>query len=78
MVYKCLKKSTGIEYAVKSFSIEEENLPALKSNFLVMKNLNHPNIVKYEALYVDTRRRMAWLVMELVNASSLDQVIFKD
>jgi serine/threonine protein kinase len=42
-----------------------------------MKRLRHPNIIKYEALYIDTKKRMGWLVMELVKASSLEGVILK-
>lgn len=36
-----------------------------------MKRLKHPNIIKYEALYVDTKKRMGWLVMEFVDLPSL-------
>jgi hypothetical protein len=36
-----------------------------------MKRLKHPSIIKYEALYVEPRKRMGWLVMELAKAPSL-------
>jgi len=38
-----------------------------------MKRLNHPNIIKYEALYIDLGKRMGWLVMELINYPSLNK-----
>lgn len=71
VVYRCQRKQNQQEFAVKEFKIEEEDLPALKSNFLVMKRLKHPNIIKYEALYIDMRKRVGWLVMELVAWPSL-------
>jgi len=43
----------------------------LKANFLVIKRLQNPSIIKYEALYVEPRKRMGWLVMEYVKAPSL-------
>ena len=38
-----------------------------------MKGLNHPNIIKYEALYIDTKIRKGWLVMELAKMPSLSK-----
>jgi len=43
----------------------------------VIKSLHLPNIIKYEAFYVDTRKRMGWLVMELVNSPSLEKAFIK-
>ena len=43
----------------------------------MIKSLHHPNIIKYEAFYVDTRKRMGWLVMELVNSPSLEKTFIK-
>jgi calcium-dependent protein kinase len=38
-----------------------------------MKRLRHPNIIKYEALYVDTKKRTGWLVMEYISLPSLSK-----
>ena len=59
---------------MKSFKFEEENLPTLKSNFLTIKRLEHPNIIKYEGFYIDMRKRAGWLVMELIESPSLEKV----
>jgi hypothetical protein len=39
-----------------------------------MRSLAHPNIIRYEALYIDTVKHAGWLVMELVVAPSLSRV----
>jgi len=71
VVRKCKKRQTGEILAVKTFRFEDEHLPGLKSNFLIMKRLNHPNILKYEALYIDIKKHQGWLVMEFVDFPSL-------
>ena len=62
---------------MKTFVLEEEYLSGIKSNFLVMKRLNHPNIIKYEALILDPKKHKGWLIMELVNMSSLSKAVLK-
>ncbi len=47
VVHRCIKKRTGENYAVKSFMYDDEQLPELKANFLIMKSLSHPCIIKY-------------------------------
>ena len=32
---------------------DDEHVPLLKRNFTSVRELNHPNIVKYKALYLD-------------------------
>lgn len=74
VVSRCVKNSTGKEYAVKSFRFEDEHLPSLKSNFLVMSNMSHPNIVNYESLYIDSKKHLGYLIMELLPFPSLNTV----
>lgn len=50
---------------------DDEHVPLLKKNFMDMRQLNHPNIVKYKALYIDLERHLAHLIMEFVNLTSL-------
>ncbi len=71
VVFKCRKRRTGDEFAAKSFTFEDEHLPALKANFLFLSRLKHPHIIKYEALYIDVKKHLGWLVMELVSYPSL-------
>jgi hypothetical protein len=63
VVYRCKKRSTGKEFAAKSFMVEDENIAELKKNFLIIKRLRHPQIIEYEALYLDLTKRKGWLVM---------------
>lgn len=77
VVNRCVKNSTGKEYAVKSFRFEDEHLPGLKANFLVINSLNHPNIINYEALYIDSKIHRGYLVMEFLPFPSLDTIKLK-
>ncbi len=56
---------------MKVFSFEDEHVPGLKANFLVLKRLKHPYILSYEGLYLDIKKHQGWLVMELAEAPSL-------
>lgn len=71
VVHRCVKRRTGQSYAVKSFMFDDEQLPELKANFFLLRSLNHPSIIRYEALYIDLTKHAGWLVMELVLAQSL-------
>lgn len=42
---------------------EDEHVPQLRYNYMLMKGLAHRNIVKYEALYLDLKKHLCWLVM---------------
>ncbi len=63
VVHRCKKKRSGVEYAVKSFMFDDEHIPQIRSNFVLVKGLNHRNLVKYEALYLDVKKHACWLVM---------------
>jgi serine/threonine protein kinase len=70
-VNKCRKLRSGKIYAVKSLMMEEEHIMELKENFLAIYSLDHPNIVKYKALYIDMRKKLCYIVMEYINLPSL-------
>jgi serine/threonine protein kinase len=55
---------------------DDEQLPELKANFLIMKSLSHPYIIKYEALYIDVQKHAGWLVMEFIDSPSLSKAHF--
>ncbi len=50
-------------------------MASIRANFVNMKRLDFPHLVRYEALYIDLRKHMAWLVMEYVGASSLGRAL---
>jgi len=51
--------------------MDEEHIMELKEIFLAIRSLNHPNIVKYRALYIDMRKKLCHIVMEYINLPSL-------
>lgn len=46
-------------------------MSSIRASFVHMKRLSWPYLVGYEALYIDLRKHVAWLVMEFVDAVSL-------
>jgi hypothetical protein len=54
---------------------DDEHIPQLRSNFMLVKNLNHRNVIKYEALYLDLKKHACWLVMELFQAPSIARTV---
>lgn len=64
VVRACYNKQTKKKYAVKSMRMEEEQILFLKRNFNCIKQLSHPNVIKYRGLYLDMKKHMANLVME--------------
>lgn len=48
----------------------------LKQNFMAVRALNHQNIVKYKALYIDMRKKLCYIVMEYINLPSLQTIKF--
>lgn len=70
-MHRCIKRRSGQQFAVKTFMFDDEQLPDLKSNFLLIKNLRHRNLIQYEALYIDLKKHACWLVMEYFEAKPL-------
>ena len=46
----------------------------LKSMFLSIRQLSHPSVIEHEALYIDMRKKLCYLVMEYVEWPSLSSV----
>ena len=44
--------------------MEQEHILEIKRSFLIMRELKHPSICHYKALYLDNAKRVAYLVME--------------
>lgn len=71
LVRKCYLKSTGEIFAVKSIDMEEEQIMFLKNNFKYIKSLSHPNIIRYQVMYLDNRKKTCYLIMDYDNNASL-------
>ena len=53
--------------------IEHENIVTIKRDYITLKELDHPSICKYKALYIEKSSRVAYLVMEYVPYPPLDR-----
>lgn len=56
---------------------DDEHVPLLEKSFIDVRKLDHPNIIRYKALYLDLEKHLAYLVMELINLPSLLQYTSK-
>lgn len=63
MVHTCEYRDSGKIYAVKRVKMDEEHYLELKKNFLNIKGLRHPSLIRYHALYFDHSKHLAYLVM---------------
>ena len=74
VVKKCRHKKKNKIYAVKCMDLNEEHLIFLKKNFKFIRPLEHPNIIKYRALYLDIPKSTCYLVMDYETMPSLQRV----
>lgn len=51
--------------------MDEEHIMTIKQNFLNVRKLNHPNIIKFKALYIDMKKHLSYLVMDYVTEPNL-------
>lgn len=58
--------------------LDEEISFMYRKNFLTMKCLNHENILKYRALYLDKAKRTSYLVMEYLPYPTLKGLKLRD
>lgn len=64
VVYKAVEKSTKVIYAVKVFKKKDQDiLNRLKTQFRILKNLNHPNIIKAYNLFINEKIGLSHLVL---------------
>ena len=65
---KCVDKKSGNIKAVKKMRTDdEEKMKAAQLEFDLLKNLDHPNIVKTEDLFIDKSRNTSFTIMEYIN-----------
>lgn len=73
VVRKCTHKETGAEFALKSLSLKQIEttwgLEQLKEELMILMQLDHPNIVKLEAVYESEDE--IFLIQELLNGGDL-------
>ena len=65
VVHKCIHLSSGKVYAVKISRCDIEHMINIRKSYLFTKKLRHPNIVRYKALYMNSEKRRANIIMEL-------------
>ena len=58
-------------FALKKIRFEDDQIVYLKESFRYTKEINHPNIIRYHSLYLDSRERACYLVMELFEHKDL-------
>ena len=64
-IYKCFHKLTKIEYAIKEITIEKnKNKKHIKRELDLMKNLNHPNIIKLHDVIIESTLNNIYFIME--------------
>lgn len=78
MVHTCEYRETRKIYAAKLITMDEEHILELKKNFLSIKHLRHPAIIKYHALYFDLHKHVAYLVMEYFPFPNLLEIALPD
>lgn len=66
LVRECLHLKKMKVYACKSFMFDDENVPYLKKTFITVRGLNSPSFIRYKALYIDSIKHLAYLIMEKV------------
>ena len=68
---------TGQLFAIKTHTTRDpEDIEAIRKEFLKVRALDHPNILKYHELYIDTNEGKVYLVMEYFNGSNLSEYIY--
>lgn len=51
--------------------MDEEQILFLKKNFRSIRKLDHPNIIKYQAMYLDLKKHTCFLVMDYLDMPDL-------
>ena len=64
VVYEALQKKTKRKYAVKVIKKRDQDIIInLKTQFRILRNLDHPNIVKAYNLFIDEKLGIHHLVL---------------
>jgi calcium-dependent protein kinase len=72
VVYEAIEKKTNQKYAVKVIKKKDQDIISnLKTQFRILKNLDHPNVVKAYNLFIDEKIGIHHLVLELCDSPNL-------
>ena len=64
-IYKAFNTTNNREYAIKEIIVDKKNIKSnVKREFLVLKKLDHPNIVKLHDLIIDTSYNNIYFVFD--------------
>jgi len=75
-VFKGVNKSTGFERAIKVMSKKyKKNLKGFHNEIHIMKNVDHPNIIKFYEAFQD--KKYIYVVMQLCKGKELFELIKK-
>ena len=77
VVKKCYCKETGQLLAVKTIQLDLEHTLYLKQNFIDIKNLKHPNIIRYKAIFFEMKHERCHLVMDYLPFPDLLSIAIK-
>lgn len=72
-VKKCYLRTTNQLFAVKTINTDVQHIQFLKKNFKYIKALNHPNIIRYHLMYLDSKKNTCHLVMDYDDNPSLEK-----
>jgi len=79
LVKKCLNKETKKFYAVKIIRCSDtEYLKAIKNEYVIQKDLSHPNIVRAYEMFYNPITSCTKIIMEMVNGSELTDIIQRE
>ena len=65
-IYECVEKKTGKKVAVKIWKNRDEDIVRdIKQSFLLLKQLNHPYLLKAHELYIDSANSRCYMVSDV-------------
>lgn len=65
VVFEAIEKKTKEKYAVKVIKKKDQDIiRSLKTQFRILKNLDHPSIIKAYNLFIDEKCGISHLVLE--------------
>lgn len=75
-IYKAFNTNNNKEYAIKEVIIDKKSIKSnVKREFLVLKKLDHPNIVKLHDLIIDTNYNNIYFVFDYFKNGDLAQFL---
>ena len=79
LVKRCIDKATRKTWSAKIVRTNDiEVIKAIKTEFLILKSLSHPNIVKVHEMFYNPINSRIRIVMELYEGSDLFDYIMKN